>query len=230
MSFLSPAGAVKRLRILRRGLAVAACGALLGLAGGCDDAGVTISQLRQRNLALEKQLGQLKRDHLALQEELKGRKAQITRLQALGVRRLDLLNSATRIEIDRLSGGYDQDGRPGDEGVVVYLKPIDAEGDVIKAAGEIEIQLWDLAGTPDELLIGQYVLDARHARKAWYGKLLTKHYTIHCPWRDQAPRHNEITVRVLFTDYVSGEVLTDQRVCRIRTAALADRSPQATGP
>jgi hypothetical protein len=160
---------------------------------------------------------------VALQEELKNRKAQITRLQSMGARRLDLLNPAARIEIDRLSGGYDEDGLPGDEGVLVYVKTIDAEGDVIKAAGEIEIQLWNLAASGEELLIGQYVLDAVHARKRWYGKFMTYHYTIRCPWRAEPPRHDEVTVRVLFTDYVSGEVLRDQRVCRINTATLPDR-------
>ena len=230
MNFSPYADTRKRLRITGRGLSVAAGLALLSLATGCDDAGVTIAQLRQRNHSLEKQLGQLERDHVALQEELKARKAQITRLQALGVRRLDLLNSAARIEIDRLSGGYNHDGRHGDEGVVVYLKPLDAEGDVIKAAGEIEIQLWDLAGTPQELLVGQYVLDAMHARELWYGKFLNKHYTIHCPWREQPPRHDEVTVRALFTDYVTGEVLSDQRVCRISTTTLPDRTPPPASP
>ncbi|UCG33094.1 MAG: hypothetical protein JSU68_00395 [Phycisphaerales bacterium] len=203
------------------------CLALLVLPAGCDDPGATIAELRQRNSSLEKQLGQFQRDHVALQEELKNRKAQITRLQRLGTRRLDLLNPAARIEIDRLSGGYDEDGLPGDEGVVVYLKPIDAEGDVIKATGEIEIQLWDLAASSEEVLIGQYVLDAVHARKLWYGKFLTYHYTIRCPWREEPPRHDEVTVRVLFTDYVSGDVLRDQRVCRINIATLPDRlSPE----
>jgi hypothetical protein len=113
---------------------------------------------------------------------------------------------------------------------VVYLKPIDAEGDVIKATGEIEVQLWDLAGTPDELLVGQYLLDAVHARRLWYGRFLTKHYTIHCPWRDQPPPHDEVTVRVLFTDYVSGEVLTDQRVVKIHTITMPDRGAPAASP
>lgn len=211
-------------RAFRAVLRPAVCLALLVLPAGCDESGVTIAELRQRNNSLERQLGQLQRDHVALQEELKQRKAQITRLQRLGTRRLDLLNPAARIEIDRLSGGYDEDGLPGDEGVVVYLRPIDAEGDVVKATGEIEIQLWDLAASTEEVLIGQYVLDAVHARKLWHGKFMTYHYTIRCPWRERPPRHDEVTVRVQFTDYVSGEVLTDQRVCKITTTTLPQRA------
>ena len=215
MSLFSKPDTPPDRRAFRAAIRAAVYLALLVLPAGCEDAGVTIAELRQRNNSLERQLGQVQRDQVALQEELKNRKAQITRLQRLGARRLDLLNPAVRIEIDRLSGGYDEDGVPGDDGVVVYLRPIDAEGDVIKATGEIEIQLWDLAAPTGDVLIGQYVLDAVHARKLWYGKFMTYHYAIRCPWREGPPQHDEVTVRVLFTDYVSGEVLTDQRVCKV---------------
>jgi hypothetical protein len=76
---------------LVRATGAVAWAVLFGLTGGCDDAGVTIAQLRQRNRPLEAQLGQLERDHVSLREELKKRKAQIAGLLRLGVRRLDLL-------------------------------------------------------------------------------------------------------------------------------------------
>ena len=188
---------------------------VLSLSGGClEPIGEGTSDSGQV-LMLRQRIGQLERDQVTLAEENNTLHHQVDELLRLGTKRLELLNVPERIEIERMSGGYDDDKVAGDDGVVVYLRPFDSVGDVIKATGDIEIQLWDLAGTPDELLVGQYFLDAEHAREHWYGKMITNHYTIKCPWRSEAPRHNEITIRVLFTDYITGKVLTHQRVCGI---------------
>jgi hypothetical protein len=120
------------------------------------------------------------------------------------------------LEIDRHSGGYDADGQPGDDGVVVYLRPRDAEGDVLKVAGEIRIQLYDLAAPPRENLIGEYVIPVEQARELWHGKLLTNHYTIRCPWPHGPPRHSTITINATFIDYLTQRVLSAQRTCEVR--------------
>jgi hypothetical protein len=179
---------------------------------------VTISRLRNRIAAQERRINTLERDLVSIQEELKTRKLQIERLQRLGVRRLELLNRPARIEIADLTGGYDDDGDPGDDGVVVYLRPIDEYGDVVKATGEIEIQLWDLEGRADQLLLGQYMFEPGHALDNWYGRFMTNHYSLKCPWREGAPPHPEVTVKVRFIDYVTGEVLTAQSVVSVTTS------------
>ena len=188
---------------------------LLSLSGGCFDPSGQGTSASGQVPVLRQRIGQLERDLVTLAEENNTLNHQVDELLRLGTNRLELLNAPVRIEIERMSGGYDDDNVVGDDGVVVYVRPFDSVGDVIKATGDIEIQLWDLSGTPDEVLVGQYVLDAEHALGHWYGKLMTDHYTIKCPWRSEPPRHTEITIRVLFTDYVTGKVLTDQRVCGI---------------
>lgn len=204
-------GEWSRMRPLRS-WAFAFC--LLLVCGGCEDPGGIHAQGPERGV-LQRRIGQLEREQITLREENKTLRKQIKQLQRLGAKRLDLLNAPVKIQIERLSGGYNDDGVPGDDGVVVYIRPIDGDGDVLKATGDIQIQLWDLAGTTDELLVGEYILDAEHALGRWYGKLMTHHYTVKCPWRSEPPAHNEITIRVLFTDYLTGRVLSDQRVCRI---------------
>ena len=181
---------------------------------GCEDPGGIQAQGPERGVP-QRRIGQLEREQITLREENKTLRNQIKQLQRLGAKRLELLNAPVKVQIERLSGGYNDDGVPGDDGVVVYIRPIDGEGDVIKATGDIQIQLWDLAGATDELLVGEYILDAEHALGRWYGKLMTHHYTVKCPWRSEPPAHNEITIRVLFTDYLTGRVLSDQWVCRI---------------
>jgi hypothetical protein len=129
--------------------------------------------------------------------------------------------------IDRLSGGANYDYKPGDDGVTVYLRPVDKEGDVIKVAGDITIQLYDLAAPADQNLIGEYKIPVEQARSLWHGKLMTNHYTIKCPWPPgRAPKHTDITVRATFVDYLTKRVLSTQSTV---TANVAPTSAPVPG-
>ncbi len=122
--------------------------------------------------------------------------------------------SPTQLVIDPLTGGSDWDGRPGDDGVTVYLKPLDRDGDIIKAAGEIKIQLLDLAAEAKSL--GVYTVPVDDVGKIWYGKMMTQHYTVRCPWNRGPPEHSELTVRAVFVDYLTQRVLTAQSTCTVQ--------------
>ncbi|MFH1745881.1 MAG: hypothetical protein ABIG44_02440 [Planctomycetota bacterium] len=141
---------------------------------------------------------------------------QINTIRAIKPDDLKLIFHPVTLEIEALSGGFDVDGQPGDDGVAVYLKPIDAQGDVLKAAGEIRIQLYDLAAEPDDNLIGEYIIPVAQARELWYGKLMTNHYTVKCPWPRSAPAHPEITIRATFIDYLTQRVMSAQATCKVK--------------
>ncbi len=121
-----------------------------------------------------------------------------------------------QLVIDKLSGGADYDGQPGDDGVTVYLKPVDKDGDVIKVAGDIRIQLYDLAAAPAQNLVGEYFVPVDQVGKLWHGKLLTDHYTIKCPWPKGPPEHTEITIRAMFVDYLTKRVVSAQATCQVK--------------
>jgi len=123
---------------------------------------------------------------------------------------------AVRLEIEKLSGGEDYDGQPGDDGVTVYLKPLDKVGDIVKALGDIRIQLYDLANPPGRNLVGEYHFPAKTVGDKWHGKLMTYHYTLKCPWQRGAPEHSEITIRAVFRDYLTGHVMSTQTTCTVR--------------
>jgi hypothetical protein len=120
------------------------------------------------------------------------------------------------IVIDRLTGGADYDGQPGDDGITVYVRPIDQYGDVIKVAGDVLIQLFDLAAPPGQNLIGEYRVPVDKLGELWHGKLMTGHFTIKCPWAGAPPEHNEITVRVTFVDYLTKRVVSAQTVATFK--------------
>src|SRR5207249_3095312 len=119
---------------------------------------------------------------------------QIQTLQAFGgPKRMPLMGVVTKVTLEDLSGGYDQDNKPGDDGIVAYLQPRDAEGDVVKAAGAIQLQIRDLANPPGAELIQECRWTPEEARKVWYGRFLTSHYTLRCPWGSAGPpRHSNL--------------------------------------
>lgn len=155
--------------------------------------------------------------------ELEAKSATITELQTrvaaaagLDEKRLSYLFVPDRIELDTLTGGLDEDGKPGDEAVVVYVKPIDQFGDALKAAGELRVQLFDLANPPEQSLVGEMRMSVDKAAEFWYGKFLTSHYTLKCPWKNGFPAHAEITVRVTFVNLFPPRVLTAQTVATVK--------------
>ncbi len=120
-----------------------------------------------------------------------------------------------RLVIAALSGGANYDDKPGDDGVTVYLRPVDRDGDALKVAGDIRIELYDLANPPGRNLIGRYKVSADEARGLWYGAMMTSHYTVKCPWKNGPPAHPEITIRATFIDFLMKRVMTAQSVCTV---------------
>ena len=174
-------------------------------------------------IELRREISQLRETVRAKDNELVAQKASIDTLnQQLDVARsisedgLKKIFYPEQIELDKLSGGADYDGQPGDDGVTVYLKPVDKDGDVIKVAGDIRIQLFDLAAPPAQNLVGEYFIAVDQVGKLWHGKLLADHYTIKCPWPKGPPQHNEITIRATFVDYLTKRVVSSQTVCQVK--------------
>lgn len=191
------------------GMALVSASLLLIVTAGCQ---------APRKPALERELVQCRetlaqqRDQLAAQQtQIQTLTTQLDAVRGIDADDLKRIFHPEKIVIGDLSGGYDRDEQPGDDGVVVYVKPVDQTGDVIKAAGDIRIQLYDLAEAPARSLVGEYDIPIEESRKLWYGKLWTSHYTIYCPWTGATPAHSEITVRVTFIDYLTKRVMTAQK-------------------
>ena len=69
------------------------------------------------------------------------------------------LFAPVRAEIVSRSGGGNYDGLPGDDGVTVYLRLLDAEGDAVKVPGRITVQLLDNERLGAPRLLGLYRFD-----------------------------------------------------------------------
>jgi len=134
---------------------------------------------------------------------------QIDTLKSLGPDRPFDLFAPVRIEIVRRSGGQDYDGRPGDDGVTLYVRPLDADGDVVKVPGRISVQLLDVSNLERPKVVGVYHFTSpEQLRRTWYGRLGTQHYTLKCPFSDGVVPPPSLDARVEFTDFLTGKTLT----------------------
>ena len=189
---------------------------LLLASAGCEPAGdKRLRTLQQKADALEVENDRLQRQLLEGDATLDDCRTQVEVLQALGPRRLEKLFVVDRIELASRTGGADYDDVPGDDGITVYLRPLDADGHVLKAAGEITIELLDTNRPGQPRSLGLYVHnDPEQLRKLWYGAFLTNHYTIKCPWQPDVgpPTNREVTVKATFYDFVTGKRFTATKV------------------
>jgi len=175
-----------------------------------------LGALREENILANKSLAQA-RESLARQTR------RIKALQGLPEDRPAHLIVTDRIKLAKLTGAYDSDKDGYDDGIVIYLQPIDADGHAIKVAGEIDVRLFDLSAAAPRP-VGRATVPAEKAHTHWYGHFWTHHFTIRCPF-SQAPAGGKVTARVKFVEWFTQKEFTTQAVCKVRI-----RSATSTGP
>jgi hypothetical protein len=112
------------------------------------------------------------------------------------------LGRVSGLSINRLmSGGKDQDGDKQDEAIQVIVTPHDSEGDLVKIAGQLEIEAYDLTKSGDDKRIGRWMFEPGEVRKHWHAGFLSSGYQFHLPL-DEAPGGKQLLVhaRMLTTD------------------------------
>lgn len=173
---------------------------------GCFDSPGTIKQFQQEADQHRLDLANCQREKFECESRCAELTARIENQPKLATVELDDLFLVNGIKILSRSGGIDLDDQPGDEGVVVYVQPVDAVGDAIKAAGAISIQVTDLTqlGSPKPLGTFEYA-KPEVIKQSWYGGFLTNHYTFKCPFPETAGAiPDEVHIRVVFLDWLTG--------------------------
>jgi hypothetical protein len=200
----------------RKAVATAAMMMLAALVSGCNQS-AQVADLHDRLAETESRAEKLQRENADLQAQLRRLREQTDTLQQLGDKRLEKLYTVASIDLGSHTGGIDLDDEPADhEGIKVFLEPVDTHGDVLKAAGSVKVQLYDLAADQTDNLIGGYTWSVDELAEKWSSGFLAYHYSLECPWGDRPPAHDEVTVRVEFTEYLTGETFTAQTVCKVR--------------
>lgn len=126
---------------------------------------------------------------------------------------VDVIN---KITIGSRTGLYDKNGDKKKESLVLYLEPTDIAGDRIKAAGRLEVRLWNLqAEDPQKALLKQWTIEPEELKKSWSATLMTYCYRVVLGVEDVVSENQSaLTVKVQFVDYFSGRILEDQRAIK----------------
>ncbi|MDP6634408.1 MAG: hypothetical protein QGG42_05890 [Phycisphaerae bacterium] len=207
--------------MISRGTAVMVSAVLVSAAlTGCGGTNIfqqdeKIKQLTADLAAARAEAQTARQDAITAKKYAALKQKQIDTLVGIGPDRLKKLYDVKSLKLGQYTGGADLDGQSGDDGVKVFLRPVDAKGDTIKAAGSVTIQLYDLALPADKTLIGEYKWDVDEVAKAFASGFMAYHYTFTCPWKSGPPKNAGITVRVEFVDYLTGKTLSTQKVCKI---------------
>ena len=124
---------------------------------------------------------------------------------------------ALHVTLHRLTGGMDTDGNPGDEGLRVILQPRDKAGDVVKRAGAVEVELFDLARTEGDRRIARWEFTVDQTAREWVSGLLgVSGYSFQLPWPGgRRPEHSHLTLMARFTT-LDGRPLTAQTDLKIQ--------------
>jgi hypothetical protein len=92
--------------------------------------------------------------------------------------------------------------------LMVYFAPVDKSGDPIKASGSVEVALWNIAAKENESLVGKWEIGPEKLKKDWGIALMNSFYRIAIDLPENMPPKGDFVVRLSFTDYLSGKILT----------------------
>lgn len=187
---------------------------LLTAVGGCestpkDNLAGQVQKLTDEKALLASQVEQSKAESEQLQQQVKvlsgipqdGKPANIYNL--------------TSIKITRYTNFYDKDRDGKKETLIVYVQPIDHDSDIIKAAGTMDVQLWNLNRPDGQALLGEWHVTAEQLKKLWVKTILTLNYRLTFDIAGKVENFKDpLTVTVTFTDHLTGKVFTEQRAIK----------------
>lgn len=125
------------------------------------------------------------------------------------------------IAIARGTGGYDEDGVPGDEALQLVLEPRDADGHAIKAPGSLTVQALEITVEGLKTPLDIWEVPPEQLRKKWHSGLLTHGYQVILPWRNW-PTSEKLRVVARFT-LADGRAYEAERDITIRLTTAARR-------
>jgi hypothetical protein len=105
----------------------------------------------------------------------------------------------------QLTSGYDTDGRPGDDGLVVVIQPRDARGRSVEAPADVSVVLLDPAyrgeaGTERSLArVARWDLTAAETAARFRKAARDGSMQLDLPWPADPPRHGQLYLFVRYT-------------------------------
>ena len=166
---------------------------------------IKAQRIEREKTELMRDLQQVRAENTQLTEQIKA-------LSAIPAAKRVNPYKLTNITITKYSNFYDKDNDGKREKFIVYFTPIDTEGDALKASGTVNIQLWNLDNLNGQALIDQWQIDPNALHQMWFDTLVSASYRLVLDTPEAldilaAP----LTVKVTFTDYLTGEIFRHQQ-------------------
>jgi hypothetical protein len=209
------------MKLLFRSSLFVVCSSLFVLvfAAGCESTGngakgkATVSQQIEQ---LSKEKAELESRLEQADKENDGLKKQMEALASLpGDKKAESIYSLKAVKIGRYTNLYDEDKNGTKETLIVYVQPVDETGDVIKAAGAVDVELWDLNKPSAEALVSQWSVAPNELRKLWVDSIALTGYRLTYGAGGKVEKFDSpLTVKVTFTDYLSGRTFNEQKAIK----------------
>jgi len=135
-----------------------------------------------------------------------------------------------KIKITKYTDFYDKDKDGKKEKLIVYIQPIDEDGDIIKAVGAVDVRLQD-PNSPqvNQEPVAQWRVEPKRLKNLWFAGFTSTSYKLTFDVADKIEGLKEpLTVKVTFTDYLTGKVLNEEKLIRIVNIEVED--PPMAGP
>jgi hypothetical protein len=200
---------------MRTAVLLALVGLAVAMTGGCASDPLTLQERLEVMVQMNKQLQVELLDRDRRIAELGGGQAATRPQHPVGDLRpgqgaVEDPFKPVAINFNRLTAGYRGEGlRSPDAGLRVVFTPEDGHGDVVKRAGALELDLYDLALEGKDQKIGHWEFTVDQLSRDWVSGMGINTYSLKLPWQNGLPKHRELTLLARFIT-LDGRNLTQQ--------------------
>jgi len=115
-----------------------------------------------------------------------------------------------RVLVNRaLSGGFDADGRPGDDGVIVVVEPRDRQDRYLAAPGEVSVVLLD---PTLDARVARWDFSAAETARMFHDSTFGRGMQLEMTWPGEPPKNRELHVFVRYTTADGRQLEVDQPI------------------
>ncbi len=184
-------------------------GCVLSFFAGCEDAN-KVQREKSDKLTGEKK--QLQYQLEQCDSENENLKKQIEVLAGVKPEaRFENIYRLENVNLVKRTGFYDKNKDGKKESLIVYIQPMDEQGDIVKATGAVNVELWDLNKKDGEAMLGKWRVEPNELKTLWFAGFMGLNYRLTFDVADKIEGVKEpLTVKVVFTDYLTGKVFNKQ--------------------
>ena len=183
------------------------------LLAGCRSRELVENELRARDTQYREALEELSRSETrtqTLERELEA----LRQGGALTPEQAAQISGLRRIVLGRLTGGYDNDGLPGDEALQVVIEPRDISDHPVQTLGQAQVTALEVNLQGVKTPIDSWTVGAEQLRHSWKQGLLSTGYYLVLPWK-VLPRSETVRVVVRFAT-ADGRIYEADKDVRVR--------------